>query len=119
MLIQASCLLNFTSEAPVPTTFMLRAKSGVAQFIVKEEMHTSPYQTMTEFTDTYGNLCQRIVLPVGDFQIRSTVVADCADLIDVNYSAPWTPVELLPDFLLHYLLPSRYCESDKLASLAM
>jgi len=119
MLIQASCLLNFACEVPVPTTFMLRAKSGVGQFIVKEEMHTTPYQTMTEFTDTYGNLCQRIVLPAGNFQIRSTVVADCADFIDVNYSAPWTPVEFLPDYILHYLLPSRYCESDKLATLAM
>lgn len=119
MLIQASCLLDFTCETPVPTTFMLRAKSGVGQFMVREELHTSPYLTMTEFTDTYGNLCQRIVLPVGTFRIESSMVADCANTIEVDYNAGWTAIEYLPDFMLHYLLPSRYCESDKMADLSV
>lgn len=119
MLIQASCLLDFTCETPVPTTFMLRAKSGVGQFVIRDEMHTAPFRTMTEFTDNYGNLCQRIVLPIGTFRIESSVLADCADVIEVDYSAGWTAIEYLPDFMLHYLLPTRYCESDKMADLAM
>lgn len=119
MLIQASCLLDFSCDIPVPTTFMLRAKSGVGQFIVKDELHTLPYCTMTEFADNYGNLCQRIVLPAGTSRLQSIVVADCASEIEVNYSAGWTAIEYLPDFILHYLLPSRYCESDKMTDLAM
>lgn len=119
MLIQASCLLDFTCQTPVPTTFMLRAKSGVGQFVIRDEMHTAPFRTMTEFTDNYGNLNQRIVLPVGTFRIESSVLADCANDIEVDYSAGWTAIEYLPDYMLHYLLPSRYCESDKMLDLAM
>lgn len=118
MLIQASCLLDFTCTTQVPTTFMLRARSGVGQFVIKEELHTSPFRTMTEFTDNYGNLCQRIVLPEGNFRIESSVLADCMPTIEVDHNAGWTAIEYLPDFMLHYLLPSRYCESDKMADLA-
>lgn len=119
MLIQASCSLRFTCDTPVPSIFMLRPKSGVGQFVVREDLRTSPYLIMTEFADNYGNLCQRIVLPVGTFQIESTVVADCADEVDVDYDAGWVAIEYLPDYILHFLLPSRYCESDKVIDLAM
>ena len=33
--------------------------------------------------------------------------------------APYTPVEELPDEVLHYTLPSRYCQSDQLGNLAV
>ncbi|WP_317131641.1 transglutaminase family protein [Sphingobacterium alkalisoli] len=118
MLIQASCFLDFTCEFPVPTIFMLRPKSGIGQFVMRDELQVSPYVAMTEFADTYGNLCQRLVLPAGQFQLRSTVVADCADVIDVDYGAAWTPITDLPDGMLHFLLPSRYCESDKLGEVS-
>ncbi|SEN43943.1 Transglutaminase-like enzyme, putative cysteine protease [bacterium A37T11] len=119
MLIEASCLLDFTCDSRVPSIFMLRPKSGVGQFVVREDLRTTPYLSMTEFADNYGNLCQRIVLPIGTFQVESRVVADCADEIDVDYNAWWVPIEYLPDYILHFLLPSRYCESDKLGNMAM
>ncbi len=118
MRIKASCFLDFTCEVPVPTVFMLRPKSGVGQFVVRDDLLVSPHVPMTEFTDTYGNLCQRLVLPAGRFQLRSAVVADCAEAIDVDYGAAWTPITDLPDDILHFLLPSRYCESDKLGDTA-
>lgn len=119
MLIQASCLLDLSCETPVPSIFMLRPKSGVGQFVVRADVHTHPYLTMTEYADTYGNLCQRLVLPVGSFRIESSVVADCADEIEVDYNAYWIAIEYLPDYMMHYLLPSRYCESDKMGDLAV
>lgn len=118
MLIQASCSLEFTCEDAVPTLFMLRPKSGTGQFIVRDDLRIFPYMAMTEFSDTYGNLCQRLVLPAGQFHLHSTVVAECAEEIDVNYNATWTPITDLSDSILHFLLPSRYCESDKLGEMA-
>lgn len=73
---------------------------------------------MTEFTDSFGNLCQRLMIPAGDFTIESHVVADCADDIAVDYSAGWTPIEQLPDEVLQFTLPSRFCEADKLLAAA-
>jgi transglutaminase-like putative cysteine protease len=118
MLLQASCLLDFASAAPVPSTFILRPKSGHSQFILRENIRTTPYVQMTEFTDIYGNLCQRLVIPPGTFQLKYEVVADCADDIDVDFNAGWVPIGALPDYVLHFLLPSRYCESDKMDELA-
>lgn len=119
MLLQASCFLDMSCDTPVPSTFMLRPKSGIGQFVIREDLRITPYLTMTEFPDTYGNLCQRVVLPVGNTQLESRVMADCADEIDVDYNAGWIAIEYLPDYMLHYLLPSRYCESDKMTDIAL
>jgi transglutaminase-like putative cysteine protease len=40
------------------------------------------------------------------------------DFIDVHPDAPFTLVQDLPDDVLPYLLPSRYCQSDMLLDLA-
>jgi transglutaminase-like putative cysteine protease len=113
MLLRASCILEMNSVLSVPSTLMLRPKSGVGQFALQQAFVTRPYTPMTEFTDAYGNLCQRLTVPAGDFRLESTVTVDCADDVDVNIYAPYTTPELLPDEVLHFLLPSRYCESDK------
>ena len=118
MLLEASCRFEMYAELPVTSILMLRPKSGTGQFIVKEEFYTTPYTGMVEYVDTYGNLCQRIIIPAGDFTLESKVIADCAADIDVNPEAGFTPIETLPDVVLQYLLPSRYCESDKLNDLA-
>jgi len=102
----------------VPTTLMLRPKSGIGQFVLQQTFRMYPYTAMTEFTDAYGNLCQRLTIPAGDFRLESTVTVDCADYIDVNIYAPYTTPELIPDEVLQFLLPSRYCESDKCNELA-
>ncbi|WP_218145400.1 transglutaminase-like domain-containing protein [Parapedobacter koreensis] len=94
---------------------MLRPKSGLSQFVLREDFQITPYLAMTEFSDTYGNLCQRLVMPAGKVKLQSSIVAACADTIDVDFTAGWTPIVDLPDPILHFLLPSRYCESDKLS----
>jgi transglutaminase-like putative cysteine protease len=41
-----------------------------------------------------------------------------ADYVDTDPQAPILLVQNLPTELLHYLLPSRYCQSDELSALA-
>ncbi len=97
---------------------MLRPRSGAGQWIIREEYQITPAVNVTEFTDMYGNLCQRVVAPEGPFAINFSATVQTADLIDVAPGAPYTPVEELPDDVLHYTLPSRYCQSDQLGDLA-
>ncbi|MDB5242882.1 MAG: cysteine protease, partial [Spirosoma sp.] len=97
---------------------MLRPRSGAGQWIMREEYQITPAVHVTEFTDMYGNLCQRVVAPKGPFAIHFSATVQTTDAIDVAPGAPYTPVEDLPDDVLHYTLPSRYCQSDKLGSLA-
>lgn len=108
-----------SAAEPVPGIFMLRPQSGAGQRIRSESFILTPDVPVTEYMDLYGNLCQRIIIPTGTFQLECNVVADCPEDIDVHPTAPYTPIEELPDNVLQYLLASRYCESDKLVNLAM
>lgn len=64
-------------------------------------------------------LCQRLVVPPGSFQVHTTATVKTADAIDVDFSAPYIPIEELPDPVLQFLLPSQYCQSDQLGHLAL
>ncbi len=118
MQLNAGCELLFDAEGPTPLVLMLRPRSGAGQWIMREEYQITPAVNVTEFTDMYGNLCQRVVAPEGLVSIHFSATVQTADFIDVAPGAPYTPVEDLPDDVLHYTLPSRYCQSDQLGSLA-
>jgi transglutaminase-like putative cysteine protease len=119
MLLDAYCSLEFTSQTTVPSIFILHPQSGNAQFVIRYELITTPYVPVVEFADIYSNLCQRIIIPAGDFKIETRAKVDTSDTIDVNMEASWVPMTWLPYDVLPFLLPSRYCESDKFAELAI
>lgn len=96
---------------------MLRPRSGVHQWVAREAYTLKPSVPVEEFTDSYGNLCQRLIAPPGEFFIRTSADVLTAKDIDVSPGAPFDEVQNLPDGALTYLLPSRYCESDKFTSL--
>ena len=118
MQLNAGCNLFFDAQEPTPLILMLRPRSGAGQWIVREEYQITPTVIVTEFTDMYGNLCQRVVAPQGPFSIHFEATVQTADVIDIAPGAPYTPVEELPDDVLHYTLPSRYCQSDQVGNLA-
>jgi transglutaminase-like putative cysteine protease len=118
MILDATCQLDYQTTEEVPTIFMLRPRSGWAQWVMREEFHIRPQVPVVEFTDVYGNLCQRTVMPVGDFHLSVKYRAQVSDFVDEDLFAPLMAVQNLPPDLLHYLLPSRYCQSDQLLVLA-
>jgi transglutaminase-like putative cysteine protease len=113
MKLNAGCELHFDVQAETPMVLMLRPRSGAGQWIVSEEYDIVPSVPVVEYTDMYGNLCQRFMAPVGSFQVRTMVVAQTEEGIDTAPGAPLTLVQDLPDDLLHYLIPSRYCPADQ------
>lgn len=114
MILNATCDLVFEAAMPVPVVLMLHPRSGLGQWIMREEYSLNPHVPVTEYTDAFGNLCQRILVQPGSFTIRASCTADVADEIDVNSEAEFVPVQFLPESVLQYLLPSRYCQSDLL-----
>jgi transglutaminase-like putative cysteine protease len=119
MRLNAGCQLDFKANTPTPIIFMLRPRSGEGQWVVSEEYLLEPSVPVIEYTDSYGNLCQRLIVPVGDFHLSTKVCVETADKIDVDYNAAYIPVENLPDTVLQFILPSRYCQSDLLGDLAL
>jgi len=118
MWLQASSTLEFYIETPTPFLLMLRPRSGMQQWIAREEYVLSPSVPAVEFTDSFGNLCQRLVAPSGHFTIRTSVEIETADASDSAPSAPFVDIQKLPNDTLPFLHPSRYCDSDHFTEMA-
>jgi transglutaminase-like putative cysteine protease len=118
MWLRIACKLAFTVEEPTPFILMLRPRSGAQQWVARDAYTLTPSVPVLEFTDGYGNLCQRLVAPPGEFTIATSADVLTADAIDVEPGAPFDAVQTLPDGVLTYLLSSRYCESEQFSAMA-
>jgi transglutaminase-like putative cysteine protease len=84
-----------------------------------ERLDTSPYTPYSTYIDQFGNRCTRLLAPTGIFKLSNTFRIRNSG---VQETLPWggrqALVNELPDSTLMYLLGSRYCDTDRLATLA-
>lgn len=118
MRLSTSCHLEFDVTAPVPFVLMLRPRSGDGQWIIREEYQLEPMVEVHEFSDDFGNLCQRLTAPQGRFVVHTSAEVIAPDAMDIGLGAPLVPIPLLPAAMLKFLLPSRYCESEMFGQMA-
>jgi transglutaminase-like putative cysteine protease len=118
MWLQTRCKMAFSIEIPTPFILMLRPRSGLQQWIESEEYILYPSVQPFEFTDDYGNLCQRLIAPPGDFSVETSARLMTVDHLDEAPGGHFVEVQNLPDAVLKYLLPSRFCESDCFGDMA-
>lgn len=118
MWIRVSCELSFELSVSTPFNLMLRPRSNVKQWIENDYYEIRPKVPVSEFSDSFGNLTQRIVAPKGNFEIKTSAIVKTQDKVDSDESASFIAIEDLPDGILKYLTPSRYCESDRFGELA-
>jgi len=119
MKLNVGCDITVRADARCPIVAMLRPRSGLAQWLSSETYVFDPWVPTTEYVDSYGNLCQRMVVPAGDMRIRVEAVVETENTLAVAPAAPQSAVDQLPDDVLQFLLPSRYCPSDTLESRAL
>ena len=118
MRLDASCEIIFQTNEFVPAILMLRPRSGWGQWIEREEYSILPRIPVLEFTDSFGNLCQRVVIAPGETKLRACCTAETPEEVDRDVNAGYTLPQYLPENVLHFLYPSRYCPSDQLTALA-
>lgn len=118
MWLNVACHLHFDVGVPTPLILMLRPRSGERQWVGRESYSIDPMVPVTEYTDGFDNLCQRLVAPPGKLRVQVAADVLTADFDDVATWASFSEIWSLPDTLLTFLLPSRYCESDRLGELA-
>jgi transglutaminase-like putative cysteine protease len=100
------CLLSVTEDR-------------AADIRVPETTFTNPHVPTTTYYDLFGNLCRRMVAPVGDITIWGDATLEDSGLVDrKNLDAREVPVTDLPDECLVFLMGSRYCETDRLSQTA-
>jgi len=117
--LRVGCTFQYQVAAPTPATIQVAVDPHGVVRVVDEQWELHPAQPISTFTDLYGNRNRRTVLGRGPASItyRSDVdVPSAPDPCDTD--ARQQPVEELPGEVLHYLLASRYVESDALAGTA-
>jgi transglutaminase-like putative cysteine protease len=97
---------------------MLRPRSGEAQWVIKEGFEMEPFKRGIEYVDAFGNLCQRFQAPAERFVLNTHVEIDVEAEISVDPDAPLTLPINIPHDALQFLLPSRYCPSDRMTQRA-
>jgi transglutaminase-like putative cysteine protease len=112
MKLNAGCKITVEATDTAPMVLMLRPQSGAAQQVHDSAVTVQPAAPVRDFTDPFGNLCQRVTVEKGISEITAACTVQVADEVDAHPAAPFTLVQNLPDDTLPYLLPSRYCESD-------
>ncbi|MCP1727117.1 transglutaminase-like putative cysteine protease [Natronospira proteinivora] len=116
--LEARFDMRFQVEQATPMLMVLRPRIDVRQWIMKDHFFIHPDVPVSEYVDDHGNRCQRLTLPPGPCQLSGSLEASVAAEMPVDRSAGFVPIQALPDEVIHYLLPSRYCESDRLGELA-
>jgi transglutaminase-like putative cysteine protease len=71
------------------------------------------------YIDTLGNSCRRLTLPAGRSLFRFDAHVEVSpDQDAVDFTAAEVPPDELPDAVISYTLPSRFCPSDELGEFA-
>lgn len=120
MLIRAGYQISIECSAETPLLALLSVHPSRAADLRTPALITSSGSApLVAALDDFGNLRTRTVAPAGRLTLSSDFVIYDSGLPDEV--APWAtevPVPELPDDALSFLLGSRYCETDRLSTLA-
>jgi transglutaminase-like putative cysteine protease len=112
--------LLFRCPQPTPMILTLHAHyTRSSDLVRRDDMLTDPWVPLTLYRDGFGNWCTRIVAPLGQIRVTTdALIRDTGARDPIAPDAPQHPVESLPEETLVYLLGSRYCDTDNLATIA-
>jgi transglutaminase-like putative cysteine protease len=115
--LRIGCEFVYRAEIPTPTVFQVQPVAAPDVTVADEEWFFEPELDVRRYTDLYGNPCLRTVLPSGTSVLRYAAHATVPDAVDDgDPDAGEAPVAELPDDVLLFTLPSRYCLPDMLGN---
>ena len=120
MFIRLGYEIVFDVPRPLPMILLLHTlPDRAADLRQPERLRVSPETPTTEFIDRFGNRCTRLLAPPGELRLCSDfVIEDSGMVLPIKMDAIQHEVEDLPNECLEFLLPSRYCEVDKMGDIA-
>lgn len=120
MTVRVGCILSYQVTGSASLLLKLEPGRGHNHAVVAEALTLGDNLPQTRFTDGHGNrVCQVRLAPGANSLRHDAILAVVArtDNAGVVAAPPVEPDELPLD-VLRYTLPSRYCDSDKLADFA-
>ncbi len=111
--------LTYSAQAPTPIVLLIKPRIDRGQHIEREQFTIDPHSTLEEHEDEHGNMVHRLMLAPGQTRIRHDAFVSVPSVPEnVGTIDQIPPISDLPIHLLRYVLPSRYCDSDKLRDFA-
>jgi transglutaminase-like putative cysteine protease len=112
--------LIYSCPQKTPMVLMLNIHhTSVADLVVPDRIVAQPFVPLTSYRDGFGNWCTRLLAPAGRLRLSAnSSLQDSGEPDAIARAERQHPVEDLPDESLVFLLGSRYCETDRLTSLA-
>jgi transglutaminase-like putative cysteine protease len=111
-------VLEYDVKAPTHFCFSLEAAHWPTQKILSERLAVSSNVAIHRFTDPgSGNRFFRFDAPPGPLLVDYKADVEVYSA-NVDEHLRESPVSQVPDSIFHYLMPTRYCESDVLACAA-
>ncbi|WP_424951509.1 transglutaminase-like domain-containing protein [Deinococcus sp.] len=118
--VRAGFELHFELAYPTPMLFVVEPTERPGQRILAARRRTLPNLPLTQtssYIDLHGNTVWRLLAPAGRLEVAHDLLMELPAQKDpVLSDLPKTPIEALPSEVLHYLLPSRYVDSDLLGT---
>ena len=119
MQIKVGCEFRYETTWPTPAVMQVQPHQVAEQRIIHEAWQLTPPLALHSYSDLYGNTCQRLVIPPGNQVLSYDATIEVSGSADeVAPNAVQFPVEALPDDVLLFTLPSRFCLSDVLSDMA-
>jgi transglutaminase-like putative cysteine protease len=112
--------LIYQCPQPTPMILMLNIHfTRVCDIVAADHLIADPPVSIKPYRDVFGNWCSRIVAPRGRLRLTANGTVNDTGLADeIARGADQVPVDRLPDECLMFLLPTRYCDTDRLIDIA-
>ena len=120
MFIRLGYEIVFDVPRPLPMILLLHTlPDRAADLRQPERLTVTPETPTTESIDRFGNRSTRLLAPPGELRLCSDFIIEDSGLpLPIKMDAVHHEVEDLPDECLEFLLPSRYCEVDRMGDIA-
>lgn len=111
---------DYRFAGPTPVIALLNVHyTRISDLEQADPIIVSPAVELSAYRDGFGNWCSRFVAPAGQVTIAAkAVIRDSGLREEPDQSAGQVPLEMLPDECLTFLIPSRFCDSDRFVDLA-
>jgi transglutaminase-like putative cysteine protease len=110
--VQATLAYHFANPAEV--LLLLEAAQTPNQIVRAEELVITPATSVTRFDDPASGERRLVFTAAGEVEINYSAKVEMRGMDHALAGLPASAVSALPAEALSYLLPSRYCPSDRL-----
>jgi transglutaminase-like putative cysteine protease len=117
--VRVGCNIHFECESQATAILLVHPRSDPDRPVRREDLDFGRAAKSESFTDADGNVAYRVILEIGLNEIRHDALVEVSTASDQSEQFGDAPaIATLPPEFLRYLLPSRYCDSDKLFAFA-